>query len=87
MFVSLCSGACVCEEDYTGDDCSFYKNHIPDVYDFSNEGLCDKSSRPCEAMPVYADLFIESDQLKCAVQVLDVCIVNHLTGLRLSHRS
>ena len=48
------------------------KNHVPTLLPFQWNGLCDKLTRPCQDTGVHADLFLDSDELKCQVQVLDV---------------
>ena len=65
-------GVCQCNENYAGYDCSVDKNHIPTLQPFYFDGLCDRFSRPCQETGVYADLLLDSDNLKCQVQVKDV---------------
>ena len=67
-------GECICDDGYAGIDCSAETDHVPVLYALPQGGLCDIATRPCQATPVYADMFIETDNLTCKVEIFDVSL-------------
>ena len=70
MFV----GECVCNTDYHGNDCSISRTAGPDVESLADSGLCDleQSVTNCSEISVYGDKFVESDDLACHIEELEV---------------
>lgn len=69
-------GVCQCPIEYTAPDCSVEVNRPPDLYGFSNAGLCDVRNHPCRKAYVIGNGFIDSPGLTCHVK--DVLLVSPL---------
>ncbi|XP_077867937.1 von Willebrand factor D and EGF domain-containing protein-like [Saccoglossus kowalevskii] len=53
-------GACICDDDYGGTDCSVDLNEAPVVYRGHKDGLCDTSVESCSHVSIFGDKYVES---------------------------
>ena len=71
-------GICICDQRWTGEDCSTDLFGVPHDLILSREGLCDRSERLCEQTIIYAlglsDVFGNSS---CRLRefLMEVCIL------------
>ncbi|VDI02845.1 Hypothetical predicted protein, partial [Mytilus galloprovincialis] len=58
-------GLCLCNQSYTGEDCSVNLDKPPVLLDISEESLCDLTKRPCTSMSLFGEGFYQSQQITC----------------------
>ncbi|XP_067041993.1 von Willebrand factor D and EGF domain-containing protein-like isoform X3 [Acropora muricata] len=66
------NGSCVCNKDFTADDCSAYIYEIPTIFSLQGNGLCDRRTRPCRKVTVLGTGFIPSENMTCHVEEFKV---------------
>ncbi|XP_074620014.1 uncharacterized protein LOC141878864 isoform X2 [Acropora palmata] len=66
------NGSCVCNKDYTADDCSISIYQRPTIKRIQSNGLCDKRKRPCEKTTVQGRDFLNSTNMTCHIREIEV---------------
>jgi len=66
------NGSCVCNKDYTAEDCSMSIYQKPTISRLQGDGLCDRRNRPCKKVTVFGTDFLNSTNLTCHVKELKV---------------
>ncbi|KAJ7351104.1 hypothetical protein OS493_036560 [Desmophyllum pertusum] len=62
------NGSCVCNKDYTTEDCSMSIYQIPTIARLQGNGLCDRRKRPCRKVTVLGTGFLNSTNMTCHVK-------------------
>ncbi|XP_071110645.1 LOW QUALITY PROTEIN: uncharacterized protein [Haliotis cracherodii] len=68
---SCVEGECACAKDYGGDDCSVDLTAPPEIDSIEDDGHCDTSRGPCQAISVYGETFLDY-QTSCLVEAVRV---------------
>ncbi|XP_067040326.1 neurogenic locus notch homolog protein 1-like [Acropora muricata] len=66
------NGSCICNKDFTANDCSAYIFEIPTILSLQGSGLCDRRTRPCRKVTVLGTGFIPSENMTCHVEEFKV---------------
>ena len=66
------SGSCVCDQGFGGYDCSIDLTLPPIVFFAGEDGLCNTLTTNCKSIRIRGDKFIESTELICYLQQLQV---------------
>ncbi|XP_068719980.1 uncharacterized protein [Montipora capricornis] len=66
------NGSCLCDNEFTADDCSAYIYEIPTILSLQGSGLCDRQTRPCRKVKVLGTGFITSENMTCHVREFKV---------------
>ncbi|XP_074620010.1 uncharacterized protein LOC141878862 isoform X3 [Acropora palmata] len=66
------NGSCVCNKDYTADDCSISIYQRPTIKRIQSNGLCDKRKRPCEKTTVQGRDFLNSTNMTCHIREIEI---------------
>ncbi|XP_046351564.2 uncharacterized protein LOC124132030 [Haliotis rufescens] len=68
---SCVEGDCVCAKDYGGGDCSVHLTDPPEIDSIEDDGHCDTSRGPCQAISVYGETFLDN-QTSCLMEAVRV---------------
>ncbi|XP_015780130.1 PREDICTED: von Willebrand factor D and EGF domain-containing protein-like, partial [Acropora digitifera] len=64
--------SCVCNKDYTADDCSISMYQKPTITRIQSNGLCDRRKRPCEKTTVLGRDFLNSTNMTCHIREIEI---------------
>lgn len=62
------AGKCTCFKGYGGSDCSFDISSPPVISRISDNGLCDKSTDPCNEITIYGKYFVSNPNASCFLE-------------------
>lgn len=77
------SGICTCLKGFGGSDCSFDTSSPPFISRISGNGLCDKSTEPCDETTIYGKYFVSNPNASCVMKRAGV--INNYTILCFSN--
>ncbi|XP_020629148.1 von Willebrand factor D and EGF domain-containing protein-like isoform X2 [Orbicella faveolata] len=66
------NGSCVCNKDYTAEDCSVSVFQKPFIARLQSNGLCDRRKRPCKKVAVQGNGFLNSTNVTCHIKEIEV---------------
>ncbi|XP_015751386.1 PREDICTED: von Willebrand factor D and EGF domain-containing protein-like isoform X2 [Acropora digitifera] len=66
------NGSCVCNKNYTADDCSISIYQRPTITRIQSNGLCDRQKRPCEKTTVQGREFLNSTNITCHIREIEI---------------
>lgn len=61
-------GICTCLKGFGGSDCSFDTSSPPFISRISGNGLCDKSTEPCDETTIYGKYFVSNPNASCVMK-------------------
>ncbi|XP_068711982.1 von Willebrand factor D and EGF domain-containing protein-like [Montipora foliosa] len=66
------NGSCVCNKDYTANDCSISIYQTPSIARIQGNGLCDRRKRPCKKATIQGVDFLNSRNLTCHIKEIEI---------------
>lgn len=61
-------GICTCFKGFGGSDCSFDISSPPIISRISDNGLCDKTTEPCDEVTIYGKYFVTNPNASCSMK-------------------